>query len=37
MDGKDTGDFDTALLYAITSGCICAGCILLRKIGKEKK
>ncbi len=37
MDGKDTQDFDAALLYATTSGCICACCILVRKIGKQKK
>lgn len=36
MDGKDTQDFDAALLYATTSDCICASCILLRKMGKIK-
>ena len=36
MKGIDTQDFEAALLYATTSGCICAGCILIRKMGKQK-
>jgi hypothetical protein len=36
MDNIDTQDFDVALLYATTSNCICACCILVRKMGKIK-
>jgi len=32
-DVKDSQEFKAAMLYAITSNCKCATCILLRSIG----